>query len=85
MRLLLDVITTEVNTLNAAYAEPLPASETRAIAASIHRWVITHFDGWTDSRTVNNATFMNIQSARGKRSGSVRAERSKAIREELES
>lgn len=67
-----NAITMHVNELNTAYSEPLPQSETNAIAGSIHRWITHKFTGWTDSRTVNQATFITIQSARGKRSGKTR-------------
>src|SRR5690606_3036215 len=46
---LLAGISEHVTELNLSYAEPLPASETRSISASIHRWITTRFDGWTDS------------------------------------
>lgn len=58
--------------LNAEYSEPLPSSEAKAITESIYRWVTTRFTGWTDSRTVNQATFIAIQSARGHKSIAVR-------------
>lgn len=79
-----EVIETVVAERNSGFSEPLPASEARAIAASIHRWIVRRFDGWTDARTVATATFVAMQSARGKRSGAVRKSRSVAIREELE-
>lgn len=66
------LIRSHIGELNAAYSEPLPASETRATAKSIHRWITTRFYGWTDSRTVNQATFTLIQSARGHKSGQAR-------------
>jgi len=65
-------ISAEVHTINAGYTEPLPDIEARAIAASIHRWIVKKFYGWTDSRTVNTATFIAIQSARGRKSGQAR-------------
>ena len=64
---LLAAITEHVGDLNRGFAEPLPLGETLAIAGSIHRWIVTKFYGWTDSRTVNEATFAAIQSARGRR------------------
>lgn len=76
---LLRCITREVDERNAAFAEPLPASEARAIAASIHRWITTRFYGWTDSRTVSSATFLTIQSARGKKSGDARRKALEAL------
>lgn len=71
-RLLDHAITADVLELNAEFSEPLPANEAHQIANSIHKWIITRFDGWTDSRTVNQATFTTIQAARGKKSGMAR-------------
>ena len=72
---------------NAAFSDPLPASEARAIANSIHRWITTRFYGWTDTRTVNEATFTAIQSARSRKAAAARsarrAEQVAAIRAEL--
>ena len=72
---------------NAAFPDPLPASEARAIANSIHRWITTRFYGWTDTRTVNEATFTAIQSARSRKAAAARsarrAEQVAAIRAEL--
>ncbi|MER5748059.1 replication initiation protein [Streptomyces sp. NPDC002225] len=69
----------EVQTRNAEFAEPLPAVEARAIANSIHRWITTRSRMWKDGAAVYAATFVAIQSARGKKggkaSGTVRAER----------
>ncbi|MDS1112725.1 replication initiation protein [Gordonia westfalica] len=63
--------------INTEFGEPLPVAEVRACVASIHRWITVgvngrQFDGWRDSRTVNSATFVAIQSARGRRSGRAR-------------
>ena len=75
----LDVaITTEVELLNAGYAEPLRASETRAIATSIYKWLTVRSHIWNDSRTVNATTFSAIQKARGRKSGSKRGEKTLA-------
>lgn len=60
-------IHSEVHTLNAAYSEPLPHSEARAIAASIHRWITTRSRIWKDGIVVYEATLSTIQSARGRR------------------
>ena len=60
---------------NAGFADPLPASEARAIANSIHRWITTRFYGWTDTRTVNEATFTAIQSARSRKAAEKRRTR----------
>ncbi|MFF7098444.1 replication initiation protein [Streptomyces rubradiris] len=65
----------EVHTRNAAFAEPLPAVEARAIANSIHRWITTRSRMWKDGAAVCEATFVAIQSARGKKSGQARAAR----------
>ncbi|MFZ2530395.1 MAG: replication initiation protein [Rhodococcus sp. (in: high G+C Gram-positive bacteria)] len=76
-------ISAEVATRNAAFTDPLPASEERAIAGSIHRWITTRFYGWTDTRTVNEATFTAIQSARGRKSGEARSRQRTDLREKL--
>lgn len=69
----------EVNARNAQFAEPLPTVEARAIANSIHRWITTRSRMWKDGAAVYEATFVAIQSARGKKggkaSGAVRAAR----------
>lgn len=65
-------IAIQVDHLNATFAVPLPTSETRAIAASIHRWITTRSNLWSDSRVVSEATFTLIQSARGRKSGEQR-------------
>ena len=61
-----------VHELNAAFSEPLPANEARDIAASIHRWVTTRFYGWTDARTVQQASLSTLQAFRGRQSGAKR-------------
>ena len=65
--LLYDVISSHVHELNTEFSEPLPAREAQQIATSIHKWITTKFYGWTDSRTVNQATFSAIQSARSRK------------------
>ncbi|MEW1762298.1 replication initiation protein [Streptomyces cyaneofuscatus] len=65
----------EVHTRNAEFTEPLPAVEARAIANSIHRWITTRSRMWKDGAAVYEATFVSIQSARGKKSGKARAAR----------
>lgn len=72
LRLVIEACVAE---LNAGYSEPLPLSEAKAISTSIHKWIVTRFDGWKDSRTVSQATFVAMQSARGRRSGEARRER----------
>ena len=81
---LLTGISEHVTMLNLGYSEPLPANEVAGIARSIHRWIVTHFYGWTNSRVVNEATFTTIQSARGKRSHKqVSKSNSQSIQEAL--
>lgn len=65
----------EVHTRNAEFAEPLPGVEARAIANSIHRWITTRSRMWKDGAAVYEATFVAIQSARGRKSGKARAAR----------
>ncbi|MEU7649220.1 hypothetical protein [Streptomyces huasconensis] len=64
-----DAIHAEVQNRNAQFAEPLPAVEARAIANSIHRWITTRSRMWKDGAAVYEATFVAIQSARGKKGG----------------
>ena len=75
----------EATLRNLEFPEPLPASEVRAIAASIHRWIVTHSRMWHDGPAVYEATYVAMQSARGKKSATARRERSTAIRKELQS
>ena len=65
----------EVIARNEAFSEPLPVSEARAIAASIHRWIVTKSRMWHDGPAVYEATFLTIQSARGKKSAEARRQR----------
>lgn len=80
-------IRTEIDLLNQAYSEPLPASEIRAIGTSIYKWVTTKFYGWTDSRSVQDAQFTAVQSARGRKSiksaAHINNRRQKALEERL--
>lgn len=62
----------EVAGRNAAFADPLPASEARAIAGSIHRWITTRSRMWADGAAVYEATFTAIQSARNRKSVAAR-------------
>lgn len=64
-----------VHARNAEFAEPLPGVEARAIANSIHRWITTRSRMWKDGAAVYEATFVAIQSARGRKSGKARAAR----------
>lgn len=68
-----DAISAHVNELNAEFPEPLPASEARAITASIHRWITTKSRMWADGPAVYEATFSTIQAARGRKGGEQRA------------
>jgi hypothetical protein len=71
-------ITREVAGRNAAIPitdtcpGPMPASEARAIAASIHRWIVSRSRIWADGAAVYEATFSTIQAARGRKSGRAR-------------
>lgn len=67
-------ISTHVHELNAEFPEPLPASEARAIAASIHRWITTKSRMWADGPAVYEATFSTIQAARGRKGRGQRTE-----------
>lgn len=60
-------IHTEVQTRNTEFSEPLPTSEARAIATSIHRWITTRSQLWADGPTIYEATFATIQAARARR------------------
>ena len=65
-------IATTVRDLNAGFSDPLPSSETRAIATSIHKWITTKSRIWKDGPATYEATFITIQSARGKKSRASR-------------
>lgn len=75
-------IATTVRDLNQNFSDPLPSSETRAIATSIHKWITTKSRIWKDGPATYEATFITIQSARGKKSGQKRRDISRQ-REEL--
>lgn len=78
-------ISAHVHELNAEFPEPLPASEARAIAASIHRWITTSSRMWADGPAVYEATFSTIQAARGRKGGRKSADvRSAALDRKLE-
>lgn len=66
------------------FSEPLSISETDTIARSIHRWITTHSQLWADGPVVYEATFSNIQSSRGKKSGQKRLKNSLYQQEVLE-
>lgn len=76
-------ILTEVQALNVDFTEPLPDSETRAIAASITRWILTRSRIWTDGPAVYEATFSTIQSARSRRAAEQRSTRTVELLEGL--
>ncbi len=73
-------IHTEVHTRNAEFTEPLPTSEARAIANSIHRWITTRSRMWKDGAAVYEATFVATRSARGKKGGSKGGKASGQVR-----
>lgn len=75
-------ITSTVRDLNQNFSDPLPSSETRAIATSIHKWITTKSRIWKDGPATYEAIFITIQSARGKKSGQKRHDISRQ-REEL--
>ncbi|MEA5643909.1 MAG: hypothetical protein R5N69_11070, partial [Cutibacterium granulosum] len=58
-----------VTALNADYTEPLPDSEAACIARSITGWITTESRLWIQSSTATRATFLTIQSARGRKGG----------------
>lgn len=62
-------IKSEVDALNDEFFEPLHASESKAIANSIHKWITTQSRMWKDGPAVYEATFPLIQSARGRKGG----------------
>ena len=70
-------IATTVRDLNAGFSDPLPSSETRAIATSIHKWITTKSRIWKGGPATYEATFITIQSARGKKSRASRWSASK--------
>jgi hypothetical protein len=51
---------------------PLPTSEVRAIAASIHRWITRHSRIWSDGITVYEANLIARNSVAGRKSGAAR-------------
>lgn len=79
-----EAISRHVTALNLEFREPLPVSETRAISTSIHRWITTRFYGWTDARTVNEATFSTIQAARRRRGVAKQLVAREELRQALE-
>ena len=56
--------------LNAElFADPLPAREVEDIARSIHKWITTRSRMWRDGAVACEATFIAMQSARGRKGG----------------
>ena len=47
----------------------LPTREVEDIARSIHKWIVTRSSMWRDGAVANAATFVAIQSARGRKGG----------------
>lgn len=58
--------------INASFPDPLPVREVNDTAKSIHKWITTRSRMWRDGAVANAATFVAIQSARGKKSGEAR-------------
>lgn len=54
------------------FPDPLPVREVNDTAKSIHKWITTRSRMWRDGAVANAATFVAIQSARGKKSGEAR-------------
>lgn len=73
---LANAIETTAHEMNAEFSEPLPRNEVHHLAASIHRWIVTRSNIWADGPAVYDATFTTIQSARGRKSGAARQQRS---------
>lgn len=65
------------HTLNAEFSEPLPRNEVHHLAASISRWITTRSDMWRHGPAVYEATFVAIQSARGRKSAEAKRQRAK--------
>lgn len=58
----------EINAAEFA-GNPLPTREVEDIAKSIHKWIVTRSSMWRDGAVANAATFVAIQSARGRKHG----------------
>src|SRR5699024_4933291 len=67
-----DVIRAAVPEISGSFHAPLPRNDAQQLANSIHEWITTRFSRWKASRTVNQATYTNIQAARGRNSRHVR-------------
>ena len=55
--------------INASFPDPLPVREVNDTARSIHKWITTRSRMWRDGAVANAATFVAIQSARGRKGG----------------
>ena len=64
-----EAIEAEAQALNQEFSEPLPRNEVHHLAASIHRWILNHSRMWNDGPAVYEATFVSMQSARGRKGG----------------
>ena len=62
---------------------PLPIAEVDHIARSIHKWIITQSRMWADGPAVYEATFIAMQSARGRKSSEKRRDKRAALIEEV--
>lgn len=60
--------------INASFPEPLPIREVNDTAKSIHKWITTRSRMWRDGAVANAATFVAIQSARGRKGGKASGE-----------
>lgn len=58
---------------NQAFPEPLSIEEVGWIAKSIHKWIVTRSHMWTDGAVACEATFIAMQSARGRKSAASKS------------
>lgn len=63
---------------------PSTGNEAQQIAKSIHRWITTQSRMWSDGAAVYEATFIAIQSARGRKSIEKKREHSQTAKNILE-
>ena len=71
-------ILAHVYELNAEFSEPLPAPEARDIGHSIHKWITNQSRMWADGPAVYEATFIAMQSARGRKGGAKSGDKRRA-------
>lgn len=71
LRLYVQHVCHEINATEFA-GNMLPTREVDDIAKSIHKWITTRSRMWRDGAITNAATFITIQSFRGKKSGKAR-------------